>query len=87
MQRPLLLVMSIVLLGLSAWAQEDDAPESTETEDAVAESEPVAEAVVEPDTTEEPVIDDVYYQDIDDKDFRPSEDIPADQSIPFPSDI
>jgi arylsulfatase A-like enzyme len=41
----------------------------------------------EPAPEEEPVIDDVFYQDIDDKDFRPSEEIPADQSIPFPSDI
>ena len=41
----------------------------------------------EDETAEEPVVDDVFYQDVDDKDFRPSEDIPADQSIPFPTDI
>ena len=83
MQRSLLLLMAIALLGFSAWAQEDEGTESTEAEDAVVETEPVAE----PEASEEPVVDDVYYQDIDDKDFRPSEDIPADQSIPFPSDI
>lgn len=30
---------------------------------------------------------DENYVDADDDDFRPSEDIPADQSIPFPTDI
>ena len=54
-------------------------PATTESESA-AEPEPVEAA-------EEPVVDDEYYQDVDDKDFRPSEDVPADQSIPFPSDI
>ncbi len=77
----LLLIASIAFLSLSAWAQEDDAP--TETEDAVAET----ESATEPPAAEEPVVDDVFYQDIDEKDFRPSEDIPADQSIPFPTDI
>lgn len=31
--------------------------------------------------------DDDSYRDIDDEDFRPSEEIPADQSIAFPTDI
>ena len=81
--RSMLLLMSVALLGLPAWAQEDGVSETTATEDATVETEPAAE----PETTEEPVVDDVFYQDVDDKDFRPSEDIPADQSITFPSDI
>ncbi|MDA0705586.1 MAG: hypothetical protein O2907_01040 [Proteobacteria bacterium] len=81
--RSMLLLMSVALLGLPAWAQEDGVSETTATEDATVETEPA----VEPETTEEPVVDDVFYQDVDDKDFRPSEDIPADQSITFPSDI
>lgn len=81
MRALLLLILSVSFLSLSAGAQEDDAP--TETEDAVAEPEPATE----PEAVEEPVVDDVFYQDLDDKDFRPSEDIPADQSIPFPTDI
>lgn len=31
--------------------------------------------------------DDESYRDIDDQDFTPSEEIPADQSITFPTDI
>ncbi len=32
-------------------------------------------------------VDDGSYLDQDEEDFRPSEEIPADQSIPFPTDI
>ena len=32
-------------------------------------------------------LDDQNYQGSEDDDFRPSEEIPADQSIPFPTDI
>jgi hypothetical protein len=71
----------------SAMAQEDSesVPEATEQDqlDPQPEEEEEEEAADE----EEPVVDDEFYQDVDDKDFRPSEDIPADQSIPFPTDI
>jgi len=83
MRIALLLIVSIAFLALSAWAQQDDASTPADANEAGVESEPAAE----PEATEEPVIDDVFYQDIEDKDFRPSEDIPADQSIPFPTDI
>ena len=84
----------IVLLGgggVPATAQDAEEP----TADVAAdESAPAAEEQAEPDDTQasdeavaEPLPDDEFYQDIDDEDFRPSEDIPADQSIPFPSDI
>ena len=58
-----------------AWAQEED------IEPDVAETpEPEAEEV------DESGLDEQGFTDEDD-DFRPSEDIPADQSIPFPTDI
>ena len=68
-----------IVFALPVWSQDEDT-------DAVAEEEQT-EATPEVDEADEPIVDDEFYQDVDDKDFRPSEDIPADQSIPFPSDI
>ena len=52
-------------------------------------SEPEAQAAAEEPEPEPEVLetDDESYLDIDDKDFKPSEEIPTDQSIPFPTDI
>ena len=90
MQRIALLTMFAILLVFSALAQEDNGPTAEEEAEQLAEEE-TADDVVEPpaeeEEAEEPVVDDEFYQDVDDKDFRPSEEIPADQSIPFPSDI
>ena len=85
MQRVALLIIIFIFSALpgSATAQEDSesVPEATEQDqlDPQSEEEEAEE--------EEIVVDDEFYQDADDKDFRPSEDIPADQSIPFPTDI
>ncbi len=51
-------------------------------------TEPDAEEIQEPEAEEvdETGLDEQGFTDEDD-DFRPSEDIPADQSIPFPTDI
>jgi len=85
MQRVALLIIIIIFSALpgSATAQEDSesVPEATEKDqlDPQSEEEEAEE--------EEIVVDDEFYQDVDDKDFRPSEEIPADQSISFPTDI
>ena len=85
MQRVALLIIIFIFSALpgAATAQEDSesVPEATEQDqlDPQSEEEEAEE--------EEIVVDDEFYQDADDKDFRPSEDIPADQSIPFPTDI
>ena len=82
MQRIALLIMLYVLFVFSALAQEDTDPLAEEAEQVDA-----AETAAEEDEVDEPIVDDEYYQDVDDEDFRPSEDIPADQSIPYPTDI
>jgi hypothetical protein len=91
MQRIALLIIIFVFSGLlqSATAQEDSesVPETSEQDELDVppedeESETEAEA-----EEEEAIVDDEFYQDADDQDFRPSEEIPADQSIPFPTDI
>ena len=79
MRRTFSCFLLCIVFASPVWSQEEDA-------DAVAEEEQT-EATPEVDEADEPIVDDEFYQDVDDKDFRPSEDIPADQSIPFPSDI
>ena len=83
MQRLLLALLLTVLFALPALAQDSDTgvdsdvPEPATTE---VEQEPEEEI-------DDSDLDDQSYLDIEDDDFRPSEDIPADQSIPFPTDI
>ena len=84
MRRLLLTIILGTAFATAAWAQdsgeENDAPDAAE-EEAEPVSEPVSEQVDDSD------LDDQTYADSEDDDFRPSEDIPADQSIPFPTDI
>ena len=95
MYRFSLLILLSIMFGLSAWAQDESQSGSQELEQAEPETEnevepevePEAEPEAEPEEPEEPAVDDEFYQDIDDEDFRPTEDVPADQSIAFPTDI
>ncbi len=64
-------------LVVSAWSQ-DSEPQPGDTDESQVEEE-----AVEQDDSD---LDEQSYSD-DDDDFRPSEDIPADQSIAFPTDI
>jgi len=73
-------LMSIAF-ATSGWAQDTELLEETSEEDA-AEDSPVQES--EADDID---VDDGSYLDEEEEDFRPSEEIPADQSIPFPTDI
>ncbi len=77
-----------IALATTGWAQEADAPDeesgATETPvEAAASAEPVNEESV----SEEIDVDDGSYVDAEEEDFRPSEEISADQSITFPTDI
>jgi Tfp pilus assembly protein PilN len=76
-----LLAMSVLAwLAVPVWAQE------TADDDAQAEVE-TAEAAEEPaQDADDAELDEQSYEDTDD-DFRPSELIPADESIAFPTDI
>ncbi len=87
MHRFSLMILLSIMFALSAWAQQDTDTGVQETEPPESASETTSEAEIEIEDPEEVVIDDEFYQDVDDKDFRPSEDIPADQSIAFPTDI
>ncbi len=81
MHRFLLIILLVGLFAITAWSQEDLGGEVDDTAQAEVDDE------AELEEEEDIVVDDEYYQDVDDKDFRPSEVIPADQSISFPTDI
>ena len=86
MRKIALLTLLSVGLIISATAQEE-AESSTEPAATVDEQAETDAAEGAEDTGDDSVVDDEFYQDVEDEDFRPSEDIPADQSIPFPTDI
>lgn len=62
-------------------AGEEENPDGT----ADAESDPAVDPALDPDVYD-PELDDQTYEGSDDV-FVPSEEIPADEPIPFPSDI
>ncbi len=81
MHRYLLTIMLLAAGGV-AWAQ-DSAPE-----DEPRSPEPGETAEQASDEQEDDLdLDDENYLDTEEEDFVPSEDIPADQAIPFPTDI
>lgn len=71
-----------LLAAASGWTQESDAPADEET--ARAAPEETAEPSSGEDTIE---LDERSYADTEEEDFVPSEDIPTDQAIAFPTDI
>ena len=80
----LLMCLAVLASGAEAMPQEDEptAEEETATEAADAGADASADS-----EDEELVIDSESYADIEEEDFRPTEEIDADQSIPFPTDI
>jgi len=81
MNRIAIVLAFSLLMGSTAWAQQEPAEESAATEAAeVEDTEPAAEEI------DESGLDEQDYEDVDD-DFRPSEEISTDQSIAFPTDI
>ena len=79
MHRFLIALFLGTILAAASWAQDTASDESSEAEETQVEAE---EAEIEDDSD----LDEQIYSDADD-DFRPSEEIPADQSIAFPTDI
>lgn len=77
-----LLASFLVTAALPSFAQDRTPPDN-----AAESSEPAAEPEPDEDSSEVIETDDESYLDIDDKDFTPSEDTSADQSLTFPTDI
>ena len=72
----------LLLMAGAAWAQ-DSAPEDEAAAPVATEAAEEASA----DEEDEVDIDEENYLDAEEEDFVPTEDIPADQAIPFPTDI
>ncbi len=77
-----LLTILLLLASVSVWAQDSAPAEEAEAQDA-------KEAADEPSDAQEDDLDldEESYADAEEEDFVPTEDIPADQAIPFPTDI
>ena len=83
MHRFLLTTLLIVLPGMIAWSQDAEPADEAEVAETVAEA-PVDQEELEDDDSD---LDEGSYADAEEEDFVPTEDIPTDQSIPFPTDI
>jgi len=87
--RYLLALLFGIFLGVSALAQDTEA-EDVDADDSTIEAEQADETEsteeVDDSDLDDSDLDEQVYEDADD-DFRPSEEIPADQSIAFPTDI
>ncbi len=82
MYRLLPILLMALLLSQSGRAQETEPDAANADEQAATESEPDSEDEI--DVTD---IESESYADAEEEDFVPSEEIPADQAIPFPTDI
>jgi len=78
MPRFLISLILMAFLMEPSWSQEDQS--ESETDAAAAEDE-LRDEILDDDDLDEQV-----YED-DDDDFVPTEEIPADEPIPFPSNI
>lgn len=82
--RNTLLVLTLgALFAATGWTQD---AEPADDEDSVSAAQ-AKEVPTEDLPTDDIDVDDGSYLDAEEEDFRPSEEISADQSIPFPTDI
>ena len=81
MHRYLLSILLLAAAGV-AWAQDSAPEDEAESRTPQEASESAAD---EEDYDSD--LDDESYRDVEEEDFVPTEDIPADQAIPFPTDI
>ena len=75
-----LLTLLLLITGAVSWAQD------SASEDEPQEPQETAEATSD-DEQDDLDIDEENYLDAEEEDFVPTEDIPADQAISFPTDI
>ena len=92
MPRYLTTVFLLVLLAGSALSQDEEAAgevgitAAEEAADEVIETPADAAAVTDEEEVDDSDLDEQTYEE-DDDDFVPTEEIPADEPIPFPSNI
>lgn len=88
MPRSLLTLLLVFFLASPAWPQdvEGTGEAATSSDDAAQPELAVPEQADDAAETDDSDLDSQTYED-DDDDFVPSEEIPADEPIPFPSNI
>lgn len=89
MQKRMIALWLLLLPAAAGWSQEQPAaPETpgTEAETATVDEPDVGTDVQDDEPLEESDLDSQTYEE-DDDDFVPTEEIPADEPIPFPSNI
>ncbi len=80
----LLAILLLFFLAGSAWTQEEADAGEVQTEGQLES--PDATAADDEEEIDDSDLDEQTYEE-DDDDFIPTEEIPADESIPFPSNI
>ncbi len=79
-------LVMLLFLAIPSWSQEENtAGEIIEEPEETASPDPV-DTDVEEEAADDADLDTQTYED-DDDDFVPTEEIPADEPIPFPSNI
>ena len=89
MNRPLSFLLLCTFVAVPAWSQDSEGESELDTtaDDTVIEEELASEPEPEPEPEyDETGLDDQGFSNEDD-DFDPTETIPTDQSIEFPTDI
>ena len=91
MPKTLTTLLLAMILAFPAWTQEDPSSgQPADTAEAETDDTTAAAATAEEDAAEEEIddsdLDEQTYEE-DDDDFVPTEEIPADEPIPFPSNI
>jgi hypothetical protein len=69
----------LLLVSTVAWAQDSAPGDETDTPETAEEASENQDDDLD--------LEDESYRDAEEEDFVPTEDIPADQAIPFPTDI
>ncbi len=82
MMKHLITLLLALFLAAVSWSQ--DSEESSDTETEVTEVAEVAEVAEDEDDSD---LDEQGYEQEDEDDFTPSQDVSADQSLAFPVDI
>ncbi len=82
MMKHLITLLLALFLASVSWSQ--DSEESGDTETEVAEVAEVADVAEEEDDSD---LDEQGFEQEDEDDFTPSQDVSADQSLAFPVDI
>jgi len=81
-------LMAAILLAGTGWTQDAETAANDTSETAAEPDSSESAAATDDETVEEEIdVDDGSYLDAEDDDFKPSEEISADGSITFPTDI